>query len=94
VLGKRAGGSPRLRRMTRFALVAIAAASMTRLAIATSHASIPWTMVLAVVPGLVAAVSLATWPSPPPLKSVGWSLALTSTAAALILIGEAGHLLF
>jgi hypothetical protein len=30
--------------------------------------------------------------SPPPLKSVGWSLAMTSTAAALILISAARHL--
>jgi YwiC-like protein len=91
VLGKRAGGNLHARRTTRLTLIAIAVASVVGLAVATERTPLPWTMLVAVAPGLITAVALAMRRSPPPLKSVGWSLALTSTAAALIVIGAARH---
>jgi hypothetical protein len=92
VLGKRGGGNRAASRVTRLALLAIAASSMVALGIAVTGASVPWATLIAVTPGLTTAVALAMRSSPPPLKTVGWSLATTSTAAALILIGTLSRL--
>lgn len=92
VLAKRAGGTPRACRMTRRLLVAVAVASMFGFGVAIARASIPWPMLIAVAPGVVAAVAFAMRSSPPALKSVGWSLALTSAGAALTVIGAVAHL--
>ena len=91
VLGKRGGGNPAASRVTRLALLVIAASTMVVLGIAVTGASVPWTTLIAVTPGLATAVALAMRPSPPPLKTVGWSLATTSTAAALVLMGTVSH---
>ena len=92
VLAKRGGGRPTASRETRLLLVAVAAVTVIGLGLGVSSATLHWTTLLAVTPGLVAAVTLATRRSPPPLRTVGWSLALTSATAALILIGPARHL--
>jgi hypothetical protein len=92
VLGKRGGGRPDASRATRRLLVTVAMCSMVGFAIAASRATLPWTTLLAVAPGVGIALALAMRPSPPPLKTVGWSLALTSASAALVLISIAGHL--
>lgn len=92
VLSKRGGGNPAASRATRHALVLVALGSSLTMGIAVASALVPWASVTAIIPGLAAAVALATRRSPPPLKVVGWSLALTSMAAALILIGLARHL--
>jgi hypothetical protein len=65
---------------------------MVGFAIAASRATLPWATLVAVAPGLGIALALALRRSPPPLKTVGWSLASTSAAAALVLIGGAPYL--
>ena len=92
VLTKRGGGHPMASRATRFLLVAVAACSMAGFAIAAGRETLPWTTLLAVAPGLGIALALAMRPSPPPLKTVGWSLAATSASAALILVSIGRHL--
>jgi hypothetical protein len=89
VLGKRGGGNRAASRATRHALLLVALASSLVMGVSAASALVPWSSVIAAIPGLGAAVALATRRSPPPLKTVGWSLALTSAAAALILIGTA-----
>jgi YwiC-like protein len=92
VLSKRGGGRPAASRATRRLLVAVATCTMVGFALAVSRGTLPWTTLLAVTPGLGIALALAMRPSPPPLKTVGWSLASTSAAAALILISVAPQL--
>ena len=92
VLATRGGGRPAASRATRRLLVAVATCSLVGFAIAASRATLPWATLIAVAPGLGIALALALRPSPPPLKTVGWSLASTSAAAALILIGIAPYL--
>ena len=92
VLARRGGGRPRASRATRLLLVAVALCSMAGFVIAVSRATLPWTTLLAVAPGLGIALVLAMRRSPPPLKTVGWSLAATSVSAALTLIGLGRHL--
>ena len=92
VLSKRGGGKPAAARAARHGLVVVALGSCLTMGIAVASAVVPWSSLAASGPGLAAAVALATRRSPPPLKTVGWSLALTSMAAALILIGTARHL--
>jgi hypothetical protein len=92
VIAKRGGGRPAASRATRRLLVAVVTCSMVGFAIAASRATLPWMTLIAVAPGLGIALALALRRSPPPLKTVGWSLALTSAAAALILIAVSPHL--
>jgi YwiC-like protein len=91
VLGKRGGGNPAASRATRRALVLIVAGSALTIGVAIAGAWMRWPSLIAALPGLATAVMLAIRRSPPPLKTVGWSLALTSAAAALILIGTLMH---
>ena len=87
VLGKRGGGNPAASRAARRVLVLIVVASALTIGVAVAWAWMRWPSLVAALPGLATAVLLAIRRSPPALKTVGWSLALTSAAAALILIG-------
>jgi hypothetical protein len=87
VLGKRGGGNPARSRSTRRALLAVEVVSAAAMSIAAIRGWVPWPLMLALTPGLFAPMALTMRPSPPTLKTVGWSLALASAAAALILIG-------
>jgi YwiC-like protein len=89
VLARRGGGNPAAFRATQFALVVVAVGSAVGMAIAVSRAWLPSTTLAAATPGLATAVLLATGVRRAPLKTVGWSLALMSATAALILIGAA-----
>jgi YwiC-like protein len=86
VVGKRRGGNPGVLRTTRFALLAVAVGVVLAIAIAVARQWVPGATLLAAAPGIGVAVALARRCPPPPLKTVGWSLAMTSAAAALILI--------
>ena len=92
VLARRGGGRPKASRATRLLLVAVATCSVVGFAIAASRATLPWATLLAVAPGLGIALVLAMRRSPPPLKTVGWSLAATSASAAVTLISLGRHL--
>lgn len=87
VLGKRGGGNPGASRTTRLALLAVAVSSALAFGIAVTGGWVRFATLIAATPGLATAVALAMRQSPPPLKIVGWSLATTSIAAALILMG-------
>jgi YwiC-like protein len=87
VLRTRGGGNPGASRTTRLALFAVAVVGVLAIGIGVTRAWVPWATLLAVTPGVALAVALATRRSPRPLKTVGWSIALTSAAAALMLIG-------
>ena len=89
VLGKRGGGNPTASRATWFVLVVVAVASAMGIGIAVVRGWLPGATLVAATPGLATAVALATRSPRPPVKAVGWSLALTSAAAALILISTA-----
>lgn len=89
VLGKRGGGSPTAFRATQVALVAVAVGSALGLGIAVMRAWVPGATLIAAAPGLTTAVALAARPHRPALKTVGWSLTLTSAVAAMILISAA-----
>ena len=89
VLGRRAGGNPLASRATRFALIVVAVGSALGITIAVTRGWLPWATLAAAAPGLATAVVLASRPQRAALKTVGWSLALMSAAAALILITAA-----
>jgi hypothetical protein len=89
VLARRGGGDPAAFRATQFALIVVAVVSAVGMAIAVSRAWLPWVTLAAATPGLATAVVLAMRPRRAALKTVGWSLALTSATAAFILIGAA-----
>jgi YwiC-like protein len=89
VLGMRGGGNPRASRATRIALIKVAVGSALGMVIAVTRAWLPWMTLAAATPGLATAVALAMGPRRAQLKTVGWSLALMSAAAALILISAA-----
>jgi len=91
VLRKRGGGNPSASRAARRALVCIVFGSTLTIGVAVVWAWTRWPSLVAALPGLATAVMLGLRRSPPPLKTVGWSLALTSAAAALILIGTLMH---
>lgn len=58
---------------------------------AASRNHLPWSALIAAAPGLAGAAWLAALPpSPARLTSVGWTLVMTSSAAALILIAGLG----
>jgi hypothetical protein len=86
ILKVRAGGNPRAVRNTRTALAALAAAALAGLAVSAARATLSWTPLAAVVPGIVVALIFAFRAATPPLKTVGWSLLSASTAAAVLLI--------
>jgi YwiC-like protein len=88
VLKVRAGGNARASSSTRAALWTFAVASTAGLVTSALRGILPWTVLLAVAPGLVAAMWLTSFPPPPArLRTVGWTLIAISTAATLILIG-------
>jgi YwiC-like protein len=86
ILKVRAGGRPKAVRATRAALTAIAAGAVGAFVLAAARGALPWVPLLAVSPGLLSALLLAFRPKTPALKTVGWTLMSTSTAAAVILM--------
>ena len=86
ILKVRAGGRPRAVRATRRMLVALALGASVTFALAAARGVLSWMPLLAVSPGLIAALSLAFQPKTPKLKTVGWTLMSTSTAAAVVLM--------
>jgi hypothetical protein len=87
ILAVRGGGNPRMARATRLSTVLLAAAVAAALVVAASRALVPWAATVAVCPGLIAGIWIATFPpSPAQLRTVGWTLVATSTAAVLILV--------
>jgi len=86
ILKVRGGGRPRAVRATRAILVAMAAAAAIVLAATASRGALSWTTLVAIGPGLIAAVSLAFRRQAPKLRTVGWTLMSASAAAALVLI--------
>ena len=87
ILKVRGGGRPRAVRITRAALIALAATAAVGLAVAAGRGTLPWAALLAIAPGLIAALSMALRRTAPKLRTVGWTLMSTSAAAALILMG-------
>lgn len=87
ILTVRGGGDPERARAHRRLLVIMTACVAAGLGTAAMRAVLPWTALLAITPGLLVAVALAFRPpAPTRLRTVGWTLVSTSTAAALILI--------
>jgi hypothetical protein len=92
VLAVRGGGDPAAARRTRVLVLVLAAVASAAIVAAGQRALLPWTTLVAVCPGVLAAVYLAIWPpSPAKLRRVGWTLiATTSAAAAVLIAGLAG----
>lgn len=87
ILKVRGGGDPRQVRAARRLLLSLTVCVSVGLAIAAMSAVLPWTTLLAISPGLLVALALAFRPPPPTrLRTVGWTLVSTSTAAALVLV--------
>jgi hypothetical protein len=87
ILKVRGGGDPRQVRAARRLLLILTVCVSVGLAMAAMSAVLPWTTLLAISPGLLVAIALAFRPpAPTHLRTVGWTLVSTSTAAALILI--------
>lgn len=87
ILKVRGGGDPRQVRATRRLLLMLTVCVSAGLVTAATRAVLPWTTLLAIGPGLLVALALAFRPpAPARLRTVGWTLVSTSTAAALILI--------
>ena len=86
ILKVRGGGRPRAVRTTRALLFALAGVAAGGLALAAGVGLMPWTTLLAIGPGLLAAVSMAMRGTAPKLRTVGWTLMSTSAAAAVILM--------
>jgi hypothetical protein len=86
ILKVRAGGKPKSVRATRAALAAMAAMAIVAFALAAARGALSWTPLIAIGPGLVAALSLAFQPKTPALKTVGWTLMSMSTTGALVLM--------
>jgi hypothetical protein len=89
VLGARGGGDPRAARSTRMTVLVLTGAGTAALAATAARTLLPWTTLLAAAPGLAAGSWLAVRPpAPTRLRLVGWTLVLTSVAAALTLIAS------
>lgn len=87
ILKVRGGGDPRQVRTARRLLFILMVCVSVGLVMAALSAVLPWTTLLAISPGLLVASALALRPpAPTRLRTVGWTLISTSTAAALILI--------
>ena len=86
ILKVRAGGRPKAVRNTRLGLVVIVVAALAGFGCAAIGGVISVAPLVAVGPGLIAAMSLAFRSDTPTLKMVGWTLMSTSAAAAVILI--------
>ena len=86
ILRVRAGGNPKAVRATRAALGALAAIAAAVFTLAAARGALSWMPLLAIAPGLAAALSLACQPKTPALKTVGWTLMSSSSAAALVLM--------
>lgn len=88
ILRVRAGGNPKAVRTTRTALTAIATGALVAFALGAARGLLPWVSLVAVSPGLISALWLAFHTRALRLKTVGWTLLSTSTAAAVILMAR------
>ena len=86
----RGGGNPRAAAATRRAAFTVGAAGIAALAAAGAYGWLPWTALLASLPGLgVATVVAARPPSPAKLRTLGWTLVAASAATmAIVLAGS------
>jgi len=83
----RGGGDPRLVAAMRRSVYVTAVAIVLGCAVAASRRVIPWAPLVAIVPGMVAAIWIATFPPPAAkLKAVGWTLVSISAIVALLLV--------
>lgn len=87
VLRVRGGGNPRAERATRIAVLILIVAIATGLITAAMRGWMTGAPGVAATPGLAVAAWLALRPPPPArLRTVGWTLVATSTAAAVVLV--------
>jgi hypothetical protein len=87
ILKVRGGGDPQQVRAARRLLLILTGGVFVGVVTAATNAVLPWTTLLAIGPGLLVALALAFRPPDPTrLRTVGWTLVGTSTAAALILM--------
>lgn len=87
ILKVRGGGDPDQVRAARRLLLILTVCVSVGLVTAAMSAVLPWTTLLAIVPGFIVAAALALRPpASTHLRTVGWTLVSTSTAAALILM--------
>jgi len=86
ILKVRAGGNPQAVRATRLMLTALLVIAAVVFTLAAARAALPWAPAVAILPNAIATLALAFRRSIPKLKTVGWTLMSTSTAAAVILI--------
>jgi hypothetical protein len=87
VVASRGGGNPGTARVMRAIVVAFVTLASAGLAMFNWRGLLPASASIAAMPGLGAAVWLALVPPEPTrLRTVGWALVATSTAAAAILI--------
>ena len=87
ILKVRGGGDPRAMRSTRAMVLAIALIAPVVLLAAVLQHALPWAALIAVVPGLLLAVTLAIHPPPPTrLRAVGWTLMSISVLTTATLV--------
>lgn len=87
ILKVRSGGNVRALAATRSAVFVLAGAAVAVVIAACARGALPWATLVALVPGITAAVWLAGAPPPAArLRRVGWALMATSLATAMILI--------
>jgi YwiC-like protein len=87
ILRVRGGGDTRAARSSRVALLVVTSAGTLGLSAAAMRTRLPWSTLIAAAPGLASASWLALFPPPPSrLRTVGWTLVMTSVATAVILM--------
>jgi hypothetical protein len=87
ILRVRGGGDARASAATRAAVIAIAVAATALLVLAAVEALLPWSVLVAAVPGLLLSLTVALFPpSPARLKTIGWSLVAASSIAVAIIV--------
>jgi hypothetical protein len=87
ILRTRGGGNPRVARVTQRAVLFLAGAGMTMLALLSGTEILPAAVPLAAAPGLLtAAVIAARPPAATHLRTLGWNLIAVSVATAAIIV--------
>jgi len=87
VLRVRAGGNVRAARSTSATVLVLIAVAGVALMSAAFRSLLPWSSLVAAAPGLVVAAWVTIFPtSPARLRTLGWTLVVTSAAAAVILV--------
>jgi hypothetical protein len=83
----RGGGDPRLAAAMRRSAYVTAGAIAAGAAVAAGRGLVPWLPLSAIVPGIVAAIWIATFPPHPSrLKAVGWTLVTLSALVTVLLV--------